>query len=107
LYLDAAVGGYLTAERSSFPAENSGTLAVGILKASPTPGFRSIRVFLLEMMKVPKLTRDTRLPLLERGGDGSGKGFQCRSCRYFGDSAEAAIFAIIFSLVISLLFVWD
>ena len=53
---------YLTAERSSFPAENFGTLAAGILSDSPVRGFLPIRAFRFEIVKVPKFTRETRCP---------------------------------------------
>jgi hypothetical protein len=55
-------GDYRTADFRTFPAENFGTFAAGILRLSPVRGFRPILALRLEIVKVPKLTSDTRCP---------------------------------------------
>jgi hypothetical protein len=101
MLLEMLPGRYLTAERSSFPAENFGTLAAGILSDSPVRGFLPIRAFRFEIVKVPKFTRETRCPFFSDVVTAPVKASRAVPAATFVIPAEAAIFAISSSFVIS------
>ena len=91
---------YLTADFKIFPAENFGTLAAGILSASPVLGFRPRRAFRLATVKVPKLTSETRCPFFRDVVTAPVKACNAVPAATLVIPAEAAIFAINSSFVI-------
>jgi hypothetical protein len=94
------VRGYLTADFKIFPAENFGTLAAGIRRASPVLGFRPSRAFRLATVKVPKFTSETRCPFLRDVVTAPVKACNAVPAATFVMPADAAIFAISSSFVI-------
>jgi hypothetical protein len=91
---------YLTADFKIFPAENLGTLAAGILSASPVRGFRPSRALRLATVKVPKFTSETRCPLFRDVVTAPVKACNAVPAATFVMPADAAIFAISSSFVI-------
>ena len=96
----AIVQCYLTADFSIFPAENFGTLAAGIRRASPVLGFRPSRAFRLATVKVPKFTSETRCPFFRDVVTAPVKACSAVPAATFVIPADAAIFAISSSFVI-------
>src|SRR5688572_34375 len=91
---------YRTADFKFFPAENFGTLAAGILSASPVLGFRPRRAFRLATVKVPKLTNETRCPFFRDVVTAPVKAWSAVPAATFVMPADNAIFAISSSFVI-------
>jgi hypothetical protein len=91
---------YLTADFKLFPAENFGTFAAGIRRASPVLGFRPSRAFRLATVKVPKFTNETRCPFFRDVVTAPVKACNAVPAATFVMPADAAIFAISSSFVI-------
>jgi hypothetical protein len=92
--------GYRTADFKTFPAENFGTLAAGIRRASPVRGLRPIRALRFEIVKVPKLTSDTLCPFFREVVTAPVKAWSAFPAATLVMPADVAIFAINSSFVI-------